>query len=31
MEIAIMSVAAVAFLLQSLPLLLVCLFATGVQ
>ena len=31
MEIAIMSVAALGFLLQSLPLLLACLFATGVQ
>ena len=31
MEIAIMSVAALGFLLKSLPLLLVALFATGVQ
>jgi 1-acyl-sn-glycerol-3-phosphate acyltransferase len=31
MEIAIMSLAAVGFLLQSLPVLLVALFATGVQ
>ena len=31
MEIVIMSVAAVGFYLQSLPLLMVCLFATGVQ